>query len=225
MPDVEPTAASVCPPKGLKSGNKCETTVVKPSFSFPREKKLKGQKTFELLFRKGRFSRARHLYMAFDTEGCESWKVAVVARKKDYPKAYMRNRVKRRLREVVRLHQDLYLPFNGVVVAKPGLIDLPWEKLTEEWLFVCSRAGVVSKDETEPAGEPSMAAKGGMALVRFYRACISPLFPPCCRFRPTCSQYAMEALRKHGFLKGSLLSVWRILRCNPFNPGGDDPVP
>ena len=178
------------------------------------------------LFTKGRFSKARHLYMAYEREGCVSWKVAVVARKKDYPKAYMRNRVKRRLREVVRLHQAAYLPFNGVVVAKRGLMDLPWEKLIEEWLAVCAQAEILSPScEEEAVRPPSLAAKGGMALVRFYRACISPLFPPCCRFRPTCSQYALEALRKHGFLKGTLLSVWRILRCNPFNPGGDDPVP
>ncbi|MBQ1216402.1 MAG: membrane protein insertion efficiency factor YidD [Clostridia bacterium] len=62
-------------------------------------------------------------------------------------------------------------------------------------------------------------------LVRCYQRYISPCKPPCCRFVPTCSEYALEALEEHGFWKGSLLAVWRILRCNPFSKGGYDPVP
>ena len=61
--------------------------------------------------------------------------------------------------------------------------------------------------------------------IRFYQKCISPLFPPVCRFTPTCSQYAVEALRKHGPIKGLYLSVKRILRCNPWGGSGYDPVP
>ena len=61
--------------------------------------------------------------------------------------------------------------------------------------------------------------------VRFYRYCISPMFPPRCRFMPTCSTYAMEAVTVHGVFKGGLLTCWRILRCNPWNAGGYDPVP
>jgi uncharacterized protein len=58
-----------------------------------------------------------------------------------------------------------------------------------------------------------------------YRKFISPLFPPSCRFYPTCSEYALEAVRKFGPLKGSWMSLKRILRCHPWNPGGFDPVP
>lgn len=64
-----------------------------------------------------------------------------------------------------------------------------------------------------------------MALVRFYRRFISPMRRPCCRFTPTCSQYALEALEKYGALKGSWLALKRILRCNPLCKGGYDPVP
>ncbi|MEZ4627075.1 MAG: membrane protein insertion efficiency factor YidD [Eubacteriales bacterium] len=64
-----------------------------------------------------------------------------------------------------------------------------------------------------------------IALVRGYKKYISPLLPPSCRFTPTCSEYAVEALSKHGALKGSMLAIWRILRCNPFCKGGYDPVP
>lgn len=61
--------------------------------------------------------------------------------------------------------------------------------------------------------------------ILFYRKFISPLKPPCCRFTPTCSQYAIEALRKHGPFKGLALAIWRILRCNPWGGSGYDPVP
>lgn len=64
-----------------------------------------------------------------------------------------------------------------------------------------------------------------MALVRFYRRYLSPLRPPCCRFMPTCSQYALEALEKYGAVKGGYLALRRILRCNPLCKGGYDPVP
>lgn len=61
--------------------------------------------------------------------------------------------------------------------------------------------------------------------IRFYQKYISPLKPPSCRFTPTCSQYAIEAIRKHGPFKGFALAVWRILRCNPWGGSGYDPVP
>ena len=64
-----------------------------------------------------------------------------------------------------------------------------------------------------------------VALVRGYQKYISPGLPPSCRFYPSCSQYALEALQRHGALKGSLLAARRLTRCHPFNPGGEDPVP
>jgi uncharacterized protein len=64
-----------------------------------------------------------------------------------------------------------------------------------------------------------------LLLILLYRKIISPLKPPTCRFYPTCSAYALEAIQKYGALKGSGLAVRRILRCHPMNPGGFDPVP
>ncbi len=64
-----------------------------------------------------------------------------------------------------------------------------------------------------------------IALVRLYRRYISPLRPPCCRFIPTCSQYAIEALEKYGAIKGGWLALRRVLRCTPLCKGGYDPVP
>ena len=62
-------------------------------------------------------------------------------------------------------------------------------------------------------------------LIRLYKKFISPLKPPCCRFTPTCSAYAIEAFQKRGFFAGFILMTWRLLRCNPFCRGGYDPVP
>lgn len=64
-----------------------------------------------------------------------------------------------------------------------------------------------------------------LALIRFYRRQVSPSLPPSCRFMPTCSEYAMEAIERHGALKGGAMALWRILRCNPLSKGGYDPVP
>lgn len=74
-----------------------------------------------------------------------------------------------------------------------------------------------------------IARKGTIKLmllpIKFYQYCISPLFPPACRYTPTCSQYAVEALTVHGPFKGTWLALRRILRCHPWGGSGYDPVP
>lgn len=69
---------------------------------------------------------------------------------------------------------------------------------------------------------PSLAAIG---LIMFYRAAISPMFPSCCRFVPTCSEYGLIAFRRYGFLKGLKLTAKRLIKCHPGGPHGYDPVP
>ncbi|HJB79135.1 MAG TPA: membrane protein insertion efficiency factor YidD [Candidatus Nosocomiicoccus stercorigallinarum] len=64
-----------------------------------------------------------------------------------------------------------------------------------------------------------------LKMIRFYQKYISPMSPPTCRFYPTCSQYAIEAVEEHGAIKGSYLATRRILKCHPFHEGGFDPVP
>ncbi|WP_372629742.1 membrane protein insertion efficiency factor YidD [Cohnella sp.] len=71
----------------------------------------------------------------------------------------------------------------------------------------------------------SVARRALQAPIHVYRKFISPLKPPTCRFLPTCSEYALEAIEVHGAAKGSYLAVKRICKCHPFHPGGFDPVP
>lgn len=61
-------------------------------------------------------------------------------------------------------------------------------------------------------------------LIKFYQKFISPYTPPSCRFYPTCSEYSVQALQKYGVVKGGAKAAWRVLRCNPFNKGGYDPL-
>lgn len=64
-----------------------------------------------------------------------------------------------------------------------------------------------------------------IGMIRFYQCCLSPLLPNVCRYRPTCSEYFIEALMTHGVIKGSWLGIKRILRCHPWGGSGYDPVP
>ena len=64
-----------------------------------------------------------------------------------------------------------------------------------------------------------------LAILRWYKRSVSPLLPPACRYTPTCSEYAMEAIERHGLLQGSYLATRRVLSCHPFSRGGYDPVP
>jgi len=63
-----------------------------------------------------------------------------------------------------------------------------------------------------------------ISIIKIYQKIISPLFPPSCKYYPSCSEYSVEAINKFGVIKGSVKTVWRILRCNPFSKGGFDPI-
>lgn len=70
-----------------------------------------------------------------------------------------------------------------------------------------------------------MIGRSLVAAIRIYQRFVSPLLPPSCRFTPSCSKYTVEAIQRHGALRGGLMGAWRLLRCNPFGKGGHDPVP
>jgi putative membrane protein insertion efficiency factor len=72
---------------------------------------------------------------------------------------------------------------------------------------------------------PGVVARALLAVIRFYRIAIGPALPPACRYTPSCSAYALEAIQVHGAGRGSWLAFRRLLRCHPFHAGGHDPVP
>jgi putative membrane protein insertion efficiency factor len=78
---------------------------------------------------------------------------------------------------------------------------------------------------SEDRRSPGVLARLLLVLVEGYRRWISPALAPHCRFAPSCSAYAVQALRAHGALRGGGLTLWRLARCHPFHPGGHDPVP
>jgi len=84
---------------------------------------------------------------------------------------------------------------------------------------------VVDRIRRRRADQPSTVARLLLLLVHGYRRFVSPLLPPSCRFTPSCSAYAVEALSRHGARRGSWLAARRLLRCGPWHPGGHDPVP
>jgi putative membrane protein insertion efficiency factor len=82
--------------------------------------------------------------------------------------------------------------------------------------------GVPAEVEASSAGVPTRL---GIWCVSAYREYVSPALPPSCRYRPTCSEYTLRAIRKYGLLRGGWLGIKRICRCHPFHSGGHDPVP
>ncbi len=72
---------------------------------------------------------------------------------------------------------------------------------------------------------PGPGARAAATVLSAYKRYVSPLLPPACRFRPTCSEYAREAILRHGLPRGTWLTIRRLARCHPFHPGGFDPVP
>jgi putative membrane protein insertion efficiency factor len=88
-----------------------------------------------------------------------------------------------------------------------------------------TRAAALLRRDGERTGAPNLIVRSLAAAVGAYKRFVSPLLPPACRFMPTCSEYAREALLRHGLLRGCALAVKRLARCHPFHRGGHDPVP
>ena len=193
--------------------------------------------------------------IATETPG-EQAQVAVMTSvaKRRFKHAVDRNRIKRMTRAAYRLHKaplwqtatqhhcTVRVALQSVTKTMPTYPELeqaveravarivkdiekanPTSPATEP---ATDRQERTTKAEQDNAQQLSLAVRLLSYPVKFYRHFISPLLPPSCRFTPTCSQYALEALRVHGALKGSCLTIWRLLRCNPFNRHvGYDPVP
>lgn len=144
--------------------------------------------------------------------------------KKRFKRAVKRNLVKRQVREAYRKNKHLLL---DALASR----DKNWSLLLYGWTIIFTLRPRWRKSEEIAL---SYSRKSGMKKifsyllllpVYFYRGYISPMTPPSCRFVPTCSEYAIEAIKKYGPFKGLYLAVRRILRCHPWGGSGYDPVP
>lgn len=172
------------------------------------------------------------------SEQPRSYKIGFTATKK-IGKAHVRNRTKRRLRAVARavFPKDALPNTDYVLVGRFNTADCPIKKLKGDMKWALKKINKLLEEKKNlpqtsestqnvTAGKTDpMSVRIVIAPIRFYQKFISPLCRGCCRFRPTCSQYAIEAIRTHGICKGLYLGLKRLLRCHPWGGCGDDPVP
>lgn len=217
---------------------------------FTKAERLSSKKEITALFNEGKsfaISHIRVVYRFLPKQEERTNAILVSVPKKYFKHAVDRNLLKRRIREAYRLNKGLLQSMPARVefmllyqkrriatfaeieeIVKKALERILSEACTEASPEACTTA--VAADNSKNAPQScSLARRVATAplvlLVRFYQICISPLKPSCCRFTPTCSQYALEALRKYGVFKGTWLAIKRILRCHPWGGSGYDPVP
>ena len=217
---------------------------------FTKAERLSSKKEITALFNEGKsfaISHIRVVYRFLPKQEERPNAILVSVPKKYFKHAVDRNLLKRRIREAYRLNKELLQSMPARVefmllyqkrriatfaeieeIVKKALERILAEACAEASPEACATANAADNSKNAPQS-CSLARRVATAplvlLVRFYQICISPLKPSCCRFTPTCSQYALEALRKYGVFKGTWLAIKRILRCHPWGGSGYDPVP
>ena len=173
-------------------------------YTLPKLERLNSRILIEKLFTGGSKSLPafplRIVYMPVEGEHLPAVSLLISVPKKRFKRAVKRNRVKRQIREAYR--------------KQTASICRSRRKSTETYPADCRKTGM-----------KKLLTYLLLLPIYFYRNCISPFTPPSCRFTPTCSQYAIEALKKHGPFKGMYLTIRRLLRCHPWGGSGYDPVP
>lgn len=209
---------------------------------FTKAERLSSKKEITALFNEGKsfaISHIRVVYRFLPKQEERPNAILVSVPKKYFKHAVDRNLLKRRIREAYRLNKGLLqnmparvefmLLYQKRRIATFAEIEEIVKKALERILAEACATAVAADNSKNAPQSCSLARRVATAplvlLVRFYQICISPLKPSCCRFTPTCSQYAMEALRKYGVFKGTWLAIKRILRCHPWGGSGYDPVP
>ena len=174
---------------------------------------LKLNHIFRRLYRKGSSAANGYLVLYCRKNGSQANRVGLTVGAK-LAHAVQRNRLRRQLREIYRLHETSFARgYDLVVVARSRAIGAG-ARLS----FACRKA--------RPADAEHAVKRVLLFLIRLYQKYLSPGLPRRCRFSPTCSQYALEAITKYGAVKGGWLALKRLLRCNPFYKGDYfDPVP
>ena len=125
----------------------------------------------------------------------------------------VRHHLTRLVRESYRLNEEQFQSgYDLVVIVRPSAKEKGYHEIESALLHLGGKIRYQMKQLL-------------ILLIRFYQKYLSPMKTTRCPYVPTCSQYGLEAIQKHGAIKGSILAAWRILRCNPFSHGGIDPVP
>ena len=192
-----------------------------------RAERLRGDKSIGELFREGRSGFVfpfRYYYLCVPAEaGVPAGSMLVSVPKKLFRRAVKRNLLKRRTREAFRLEKHGEGGGRNSTAARERPADFCGD---------CGCAGAFGRADRRRGAtmKPAEIAKRVVAfpfilLVKFYQLCISPFTMPSCRYTPTCSEYALQAIRKYGPLKGGWLALKRIARCHPWGGHGYDPVP
>ena len=192
--------------------------------TLPKSERLCSQKALQKLFGGERRSVSvypiRAVYADSEEPGI---RIMVSVGKRHFKRAVKRNRVKRQLREAYRLNKQILqrVDWTSLFCGTPQNCSPPAPS--------CRKCSTCCTESMKTSRKPSWLSRMAVWVltlpILFYRSCISPLTPPSCRFTPTCSQYALEALRRHGAIKGSWLAIKRLLRCHPWGGSGYDPVP
>ena len=185
---------------------------------------LKFNHVFRRLYNKGDSCANRYLVVYCRRNGSKRNRIGLTVGAK-LGHAVERNRLRRRLREIYRLHEGQFARgYDIVVVARTAAMQAPYRQLEGAYLRLAGKARHLCAGSMR--GDEGHMKRVLLGLIRFYQRFISPGLPRRCRFSPTCSQYAFEAIEKYGALKGGWLAFKRLMRCNPFYKGDYfDPVP
>ena len=182
---------------------------------------LKKNHQFQYVYKNGKSFANRYLVMYIKENGTEQNRIGISVSKK-VGNSIVRHRVTRLIRESYRLHEAIFNSgLDIVIVARKSAASVGYEEIEKSLLHLGKLHQIIKVyfywNET--------MEKILIAGIRFYQKYISPMKSTKCPYIPSCSQYGLEAIQKYGALKGGLLALWRIIRCNPFSKGGFDPVP
>ena len=192
---------------------------------------LKKNRDFQNVYKNGKSKANKYLVMYVLENQLDSNRLGISVSKK-VGNSVIRHHLTRLIRESYRLNKKMFNSgLDIVVIARESAKDRKYKEIESALLHLGKINGLLYG--TFMGGYMKMIKKLSKGInfiligcIKFYRKFISPMkITPCCRFIPSCSQYAIEALQKYGPLKGSFLAIKRILRCNHFSKGGYDPVP
>ena len=191
---------------------------------------LKKNRDFQSVYRKGKPYGNKYLVMYLLANDLGRNRVGISVSKK-VGNSIIRHHLTRLIRESYRLHEEQFQCGYRKDDRQRPVIPWDWKRShpsgqTSSHLFGLQLASSVYREDGYTLRGTEIMKKILLYLIRFYRKYLSPMkVYTHCIYIPTCSEYALEAIEKYGAFKGGLLTVWRILRCNPFAKGGYDPVP